>query len=412
MLKVLDGRSLSDKLCYELKDKIKRLERKPYLIVLLVGNNPASVLYTNMKKVKCHKMGCRCEIVNLPESITEEDLIGIVEYYNRKLNVNGVMVQLPLPKHINSRRVLDTIKIEKDVDCLSTASLGKVFVGDEKIVPCTPKGILTLLDHYDIDVEGKDVCVVGASDIVGKPLAVLLSNRRATVTICRSKSDVNKHVMQSDVIISAVGKAGLIKKVPKDSIVIDVGSPKGDVVKGVKCKAFTPVPGGVGPMTIVSLIQNLIILNEGDTFKKSVLKACRGKKTICIFVNKSDEVNTKDIIHSLLNQNKKVVVPVVRGKDLVLSELRTLGELKPSTFGILEPRVVRKVSSDEVEIFFVPGFMFDKKGNRKGRGMGYYDKLLKNIKGREVVGLAYKNQLVEKLKPNKWDVPVNRVILK
>lgn len=248
----------------------------PSLKVILVGNHPASLIYTRNKKAFIEKIGGLCEIVHLHEEIKEEELINKIEALGNDPSVHGLFVQLPLPKHLAHIDVKQLIPPQKDVDGFHQENMMHILVGDkmeQALQPCTPKGIITLLDHYNISIENKDAVVIGRSMIVGKPMMLMLTNRNATVTLCHSRTqDIAKYTKQADIIISAVGKANFLTKEyfnpAKNQIVIDVGMNHdknnklcGDVdFENVKdsVKAITPVPGGVGPMTIFSLAQNLI----------------------------------------------------------------------------------------------------------------------------------------------------------
>lgn len=273
---LLDGKKISKKMENFLREKIRNIggEHNLKLVVILVGDNPRSLIYVTMKKKKCLEMGINYEIVNLHKTISEQDLITKIETFNKDKEITGILVQLPLPQNINSRRILDAVSIKKDVDALNTYYLTKIFLNQEEMLPCTPKGVIRLLNEYDIKLEGKNICIIGFSDLVGKPLAAMCLNRFATVTVCHSKTkanDLKQHTLIADILITATGVPKLITKdmVKEGVIIIDVGITKvnkqivGDVdfdnVKD-KCSYITPVPNGVGCMTIVSLIENLIEL--------------------------------------------------------------------------------------------------------------------------------------------------------
>ncbi len=271
---LLDGQKISEKIEYTLREKIRVIGGGNLLklVVILVGDNPASIIYVTMKKKKCLEMDINCEIVRLDKNISEQDLITKIETFNKDKTVTGILVQLPLPKNINTRKIVDAVSVKKDVDGLSAYYLGKIFLNQEEILPCTPKGVIKLLTEYNIDVAGKNICVVGFSDLVGKPLAAMCLNRGATVTVCHKKtSNLKQHTLHADIVITAAGVPKLITKdmVKKGVIIVDIGMTKvnrkmvGDVdFNNVKnaCSYITPVPYGVGPMTIISLIENLIEL--------------------------------------------------------------------------------------------------------------------------------------------------------
>ncbi|MCR5760987.1 MAG: bifunctional 5,10-methylenetetrahydrofolate dehydrogenase/5,10-methenyltetrahydrofolate cyclohydrolase [Sphaerochaetaceae bacterium] len=258
----------------------KNFSRKPCLAVVFVGSNPASTVYVRNKKKACEETGMGHLDVDLDENISEEALIEKVKALNSDSNVDGILVQLPLPKHINVSRVLSYISAEKDVDGFSAENLGKLLTEEKGLVACTPKGILYLLDYYNIETEGKNVVVVGRSRIVGKPIAALLEQkcRNATVTLCHSSTkNLDFYLKNADIVICAVGKAHVISEdmVKKDAVVIDVGTNRvpdaskksGYALQGDFCYSaedggdlkVTPVPGGVGLMTVSSLMDNTLI---------------------------------------------------------------------------------------------------------------------------------------------------------
>ncbi|NPA14349.1 MAG: bifunctional methylenetetrahydrofolate dehydrogenase/methenyltetrahydrofolate cyclohydrolase FolD [Aquificae bacterium] len=273
MATILDGKEVSKIYRERLKKEIDQLRekgyRKPSLAVILVGNDPASQVYVNNKRKACSKVGIESLFYHLPEDCKEEKLLSLVKELNENPEVDGILVQLPLPKHINPQRVIETIRPDKDVDGFHPENMGKLIANlDSGFIPCTPLGIKILLEHYGIDVQGKDTTIVGAGYIVGKPLSVLLLNQNATVTTCHIYTkDLKKHTLNADILISATGVAHLIKEdmVKEGAVVIDVGISKkdgkivGDVdFEKVKEKAsyITPVPGGVGPMTVTALLLN------------------------------------------------------------------------------------------------------------------------------------------------------------
>ena len=268
-MKLLDGKKTSERIRKELKPK-SGLK----LAVVLAGEDPSSITYVNAKKKACEDAGIGCIIVKLSGGCGEGELIDKINELNENPEVTGILVQLPLPEDIDSRKVLDTVEIKKDVDGLHSYHLKQIFIGKEKVLPCTPKGVLTLLDEYKIGLKGKDVCVVGYSDVVGKPLAALCLNRSATVDVCHiDTKDLSEHARRADIIMSAAGVPNLIRKgmVKKDAVVVDIGITKkdgkiyGDVdFEAVKddCSYITPVPGGVGPMTVTSLLENMVEISR------------------------------------------------------------------------------------------------------------------------------------------------------
>lgn len=277
MVEILDGKKLRDKIFEKLKIKIERMSLKPTLAVVLVGDNSASQIYVRNKKKTAEKLGINSVVIEYPKNISENELLKKVQELNCDENITAILVQLPLPEHIDKFKVIDSISPKKDVDGLTPYNLGKLFAGEEPYVyPCTPKGILLLLDEYNINVEGKHVVVLGRSNLVGKPVAQMLLKRNATVTMCHSYSkNLSEITKTADIIVSAVGKNVIGEKMLKSNcVVIDVGIYKdengkvrGDVdFENVsKIAAYiSPVPGGVGPMTIASLMLNTVELFEAN----------------------------------------------------------------------------------------------------------------------------------------------------
>ena len=273
---ILDGKALRDKILQDLKVKIDSYEVKPSLAVILVGNNPASQIYVNNKHKIAQKIGIKSEIINYPTDITEETLLNKIEELNNNSAIDAILVQLPLPEHISKDKVINSILPDKDVDGFTPYNFGKLFSGEiPTVYPCTPKGILLLLDEYGIELDGRHAVVVGRSSIVGRPLSQMLLNRNATVTVCHSHTkNLSQITKTADILISAVGK-NIIKgeMLKSDCIVVDVGifkdengKTRGDADFETSSKIasyISPVPGGVGPMTIASLM-----LNTVELFKK------------------------------------------------------------------------------------------------------------------------------------------------
>ncbi len=275
MATILDGKKLRNKILENLKTKIDELSLKPKLVVILVGENPASKIYVNNKKITAEKLGIESVVLNYPENVTEKELLDKIGKLNNDKNVNAILVQLPLPKHINKENIINAISPIKDVDGFTPENSGKLFTGQKPYAyPCTPRGILLLLEEYNINVEGKHVVVVGRSNIVGKPLGQMLLNKNATVTTCHSHSkNMTDIIKTADILISAVGKNIIGEKMIKSGcVVVDVGifkdatgKTRGDVDFDAVSKDasfISPVPGGVGPMTITSLMLNTIDLFE------------------------------------------------------------------------------------------------------------------------------------------------------
>jgi len=282
-MEILDGKYTSSVILQDLKMEIQKYlqegKRAPRIDILLVGDDYASQMYVNMKEKKALDLGISVNVHNFEKDINENDLVKLISQLNNDKSVDGIMVQLPMPEHINESKVLESILPSKDVDGLTSTNLGKLFKNDSSaIAPATAKGVIKLLDKYDIQIEGKNAVVVGRGDISGLPIAAMLQNRNATITICHSHTqnlkDICKH---ADILVSSIGRAEYINSeyVKNGSAVIDVGTNRssggklvGDVgFNSVKDIAgyITPVPGGVGPMTIACLFDNLI-----EMYKRNV----------------------------------------------------------------------------------------------------------------------------------------------
>lgn len=274
MYTLIDGKSVSAKVKEEAKAEVSALNEQGIevaLAVIIVGNDPASKVYVGNKKKACEICGIRSVEYALSEETTQEELLSLIDELNNDKAINGILCQLPLPKHLDEVAVIERISSKKDVDCFSNENVGKLWTGDYTFKPCTPAGVMELLKAYDIDVEGKNCVVIGRSNIVGKPMAALLLEKNATVTVCHSRTRNLKEVCASaDLIVAAVGRAGFVTAdmVKDGAVVIDVGINRnengklcGDVdFENVKEKAsfITPVPGGCGPMTIAVLMQNTV----------------------------------------------------------------------------------------------------------------------------------------------------------
>lgn len=274
---IIDGKKTADKITEKLKQKIANIETKPHLTVIQVGNNPASNIYVALKKKKAEEIGIKSTIVTFDDNINENELINKIKELNEDETVHAILVQLPLPKHINKDNVIKAISSKKDVDGFTSYNSGNLLNGiTPSVYPCTPKGILRLLKEYNIELTGKHAVVIGRSNIVGKPVAIMLLNKNATVTICHSKTkNLKELTRQADILISAVGKKIIFKDMVKqDAVIIDVGIFKdengkttGDVdFENVKeiTSYITPVPKGVGPMTIAMLMENTLELYENQ----------------------------------------------------------------------------------------------------------------------------------------------------
>ncbi|MDF2986554.1 MAG: 5,10-methylene-tetrahydrofolate dehydrogenase/methenyl tetrahydrofolate cyclohydrolase [Eubacterium sp.] len=272
--KVLNGTELAGKVKAELKEKVEALKKKGIntgLAVIIVGDDPASRVYVNHKKNDCAEIGIKSFEYALPASTSEEDLLELIETLNNDNNVNGILVQLPIPKHINEDRVIAAIHPLKDADCFHPVNVGNLMIGKPQFLPCTPAGVVELLEANDIQIEGKNCVVVGRSNIVGKPQAILLLAKNATVTICHSRTaDIAEVCKSADILIVAIGKAEFVKPeyVKPGAVVIDVGVSRGadgKLVGDVQfptvsevASAITKVTGGVGPMTRAMLMKNTV----------------------------------------------------------------------------------------------------------------------------------------------------------
>ena len=275
MYQIMNGKEVSNHIKQQVKAEIEANNLDIRLAVVIVGNDPASRVYVNNKKKACEEVGIKSVEYVLPENTDEESLLSLIKMLNDNDCIHGILVQLPLPKHINEDKVISTIAVKKDVDGFSAKNVGKLWQGTYSIASCTPAGVMELLDYYNIDIAGKHCVIVGRSNIVGKPMAALMLERNATVTICHSKTqNLSDITMQADILIAAVGKSKFITSdlVKNDAIVVDVGINRdengklcGDVdFENVKDKAsyITPVPGGCGPMTIAMLMKNTLIASK------------------------------------------------------------------------------------------------------------------------------------------------------
>ena len=269
----IDGKAFSQVILEKIREEHNQLKEKygkqAGLAVVIVGNNPASQVYVRNKMKACENVGFYSENIELDENISEEELLQEIDKLNKNDRINGILVQLPLPAHINELKIIDSISPEKDVDGFHVSNIGKMVIGDETgFLSCTPYGIMQLLEEYKIEIAGKDAVIIGRSNIVGKPMALMLIQKGATVQVCNSRTkDLRKKLNDADIIIVAAGVPKLLKKedVKEGAVVIDVGINRvdgkicGDVdyeEVAERASYITPVPGGVGPMTIASLIKN------------------------------------------------------------------------------------------------------------------------------------------------------------
>jgi len=278
MTMILDGKKIAEMRQKILKEEIKSSRLSPRLATVIVGSDPASQMYIRMKHRACEQVGIGSVGIELPEDATTGQVLEAVTQLNNDDNIHGILVQLPLPKYVDSERVIAAVRPDKDVDGFNPFNLGLLFSGRPRFVPCTPKGIMTLLAEYNIELAGTRAVVIGRSIDVGRPMAALLTNADATVTVCHSKTkDLTYEVNRADILVSAVGKAHFITRemVKPGAVVIDVGINQlngklvGDVdfasVKDI-ASAITPVPGGVGPMTIATLMEN--------TYRAAIVRTC------------------------------------------------------------------------------------------------------------------------------------------
>lgn len=285
MKNIIDGKKISLDIKEEIKtfvnERKEKGQRAPKIASILIGNDGGSIYYINNQQKVATSLGIEFDKVLLEENIEEEKIIGIINDLNKDKLVDGIILQLPLPSHLNEKKIINTISPIKDIDCLTYINQGKLYCGEDVFLPCTPNSVITLLERYNIDLQGKNVVVIGRSNIVGKPVAQLLLNKNATVTICHSKTSNLKDICKkADILIVAIGRAKYINKeyVNKESIVIDVGTSSlngkitgdvnfDDVINEVKM--LTPVPGGVGALTTTLLIKNsceALVNNENKNF--------------------------------------------------------------------------------------------------------------------------------------------------
>lgn len=267
----MDGKALAAKVKEEVAAQVAGMERKPGLAVVLVGDNPASRVYVNGKKKDCAECGIYSEEYAIPAETTQQELLELVETLNGREDIDGILVQLPLPKPLNEKKVLLAIRPDKDVDCFHPFNVGQLMIGEQGFQPCTPAGVMRMLKEYGIDPAGKHCVIVGRSNIVGKPQAMLMLRENATVTVCHTKTpDLKAECLRADILVAAAGRVGLITgdMVKEGAVVVDVamnrneaGKLCGDVVfeeAAQRASYITPVPGGVGPMTRAMLMENTL----------------------------------------------------------------------------------------------------------------------------------------------------------
>ncbi len=275
MAKIINGKEISAQIREQIKEETLKMQEEngvtPGLAVIIVGDDPASKVYVANKKKACAEVGFYSEEYALPEETDEHSLLELIDKLNKRPDIDGILVQLPLPKHIDAKKIVDSIRPDKDVDAFHPVNVGRIMIGDYTLAPCTPSGVMELIRSTGVTVEGKNCVVVGRSDIVGKPQAMLLLHENGTVTICHSKTkDLAGITKKADILVVAVGRAGFITgdMIKKGAVVIDVGMNRNEEGKLVGDVDFdsaaevagyiTPVPGGVGPMTITMLLKNTL----------------------------------------------------------------------------------------------------------------------------------------------------------
>jgi len=280
--KLIDGKLVSSKILSDIKIEVSKSRVKPGLALVLVGNDPASEIYVNMKSKMCAELGYYSIVKKLPQNATEPEVLTLISEFNNNPEIHGILVQCPLPKHLNEPKILESVSYLKDIDGLHPVNTGRLFIGQKSFVPCTPAGIIELLLHYNVEIKGKNVVVIGRSNLVGKPVAGLLMQKsitgNATVTLCHSYTkNIKEHTLAADIIIAAMGSARFVKAemIKEGAVIIDVGTNRIDdpsAKKGYrlvgdvdfdacieKASLISPVPGGVGPMTIAMLMKNTLM---------------------------------------------------------------------------------------------------------------------------------------------------------
>lgn len=274
MAEIIDGKALAKKIRMELKEEVEKLKKKnifPKLAVIMVGEDKASKVYVRNKSKACEEIGVEYEEFLLNDDTKMEDLLNLIEELNNRPDINGILLQSPIPKHLDINKAFNKIDYRKDVDGFNPVNVGKLVIGEDCFISCTPFGVMKMLEEYGIEIEGKNAVVVGRSNIVGKPLAQCLLKKNATVTICHSRTkNIHEITNNADILVAALGKPKYIKEnmVKEDAVVIDIGINRGDDGKLVgdvdfenvskKASYITPVPGGVGPMTIAMLMNNVV----------------------------------------------------------------------------------------------------------------------------------------------------------
>ena len=277
MVIILDGEKVSNEIMEKVKQEVSSLDRKPGLAVILIGEDKASKIYVNIKSKRCKEVGMESYKYELDKDTSEEDVLKLIDELNKDSKINGILVQMPIPNHISRNKIMNAVIPSKDVDGFNPVNIGRMILDEDSLQPCTAIGIIKLLEHYNIELSGKEAVVIGNSVVVGNPAAQMLLKKGATVTVCHIKTkDLREHTLKADIIVSAVGKRDLITTdmVKQGAVIVDVGIVReggkiyGDVdfenIKG-KCSYITPVPGGVGPMTVACLLENTLkAYKEGE----------------------------------------------------------------------------------------------------------------------------------------------------
>lgn len=272
---IISGKQISEDIRSSITEEVQQLKARdivPGLAVVLVGEDPASQVYVRNKEKACHDLGFYSEVHRLPSDTSEEELLALVDKLNRQMSINGILVQLPLPGHIDEKKVINAIAVEKDVDGFHPVNVGNLVIGDDSLLPCTPAGVIEMIKRTGIEIAGKHAVVIGRSNIVGKPVSLLLQRENATVSMCHSRTSNMKEIArQADILVVAIGRANFIDAsyIKDGAVVIDVGMNRlengklaGDVDFASASEVsgpITPVPGGVGPMTITMLMQNTLL---------------------------------------------------------------------------------------------------------------------------------------------------------
>jgi len=452
--KLLKGKPLAAAILEKAKSEISKMASKPRIAIVLVGDDEASKVFVGLKEKAAKEVGAEALVHRLDAKKSESNVLSLINKLNADKSVDGILVQLPLPKHINESAVLSRISPKKDIDGLTPENMGKLLLGQETIIPCTVAAILALLDAEGIKVEGKHVVVINRSSLIGKPLSMALLEHSATVTVCHTKTkDIAGHTKSADIIITATGKPGFLTAdmVSNGAIVIDAGyakrdgRPCGDAdfeSLSKKASAITPVPGGVGPVTVAMTMRNLLSCREqrmhkidirhqklmermsvseefrqagSDTIRTMLQKQPEfsNANTVFVYVPIKNEVDTMELIEGLLKSDKRVAVPFVDSetKTIAASELKSIDELCNGHFGTLEPKkeFIRPVPPRAIDVSIIPGIAFDANGNRLGYGHGYYDKFLAATNA-PIIALAFEFQIVDSIRNDMHDVCVDKII--